>query len=185
MVAARRTSWSFALERAVEWAAELGVPLVVYEPLRLDYRWASDRLHRFVLDGMADTRAALAGRRGVAYFPWVEPTPGAGMGLLDALAAKARVVVTDDYPAFMLPAMAAGAASRLDVAVEAVDGNGLLPMRQPAGRVFPTAYAFRRHLQRTFGAGMPTAPSGRSSGRSSGCAACGAGRYRDSLSVRR
>ena len=158
MVAARRTSWSFALERAVEWAAELGVPLVVYEPLRLDYRWASDRLHRFVLDGMADTRAALAGRRGVAYFPWVEPAPDAGMGLLDALAARARVVVTDDYPAFMLPTMAASAASRLDVAVEAVDGNGLLPMRQPAGRVFPTAYAFRRHLQRTFGAGMPTAP---------------------------
>ena len=107
---------------------------------------------------MADTRAAFAGRRGVAYFPWVEPTPGAGMGLLDALAARARVVVTDDYPAFILPAMAAGAASRLDVSVEAVDGNGLLPMRQPAGRVFPTAYAFRRHLQRTFGVGMPTAP---------------------------
>jgi deoxyribodipyrimidine photo-lyase len=158
MVAARRTRWNFALERAVEWAAELGVPMVVYEPLRLDYRWASDRLHRFVLDGMADTRAALAGRRGVTYFPWVEATPGAGMGLLDALAARARVVVTDDYPAFMLPAMAAGAAARLDVAVEAVDGNGLLPMRQPAGQVFPTAYAFRRHLQRTFGAGMPTAP---------------------------
>ena len=78
MVAARRTQWNFALERAVEWAADLGVPLVVYEPLRLDYRWASDRLHRFVLDGMADTRAAFAGRRGVAYFPWVEPTPGAG-----------------------------------------------------------------------------------------------------------
>ncbi len=158
MVSARRTRWNFALERAVEWAAELGVPLVIYEPLRLDYRWASDRLHRFVLDGMADTRAALEDRRGVAYFPWVEPAPGAGTGLLDALAARARVVVTDDYPAFMLPAMAAGAASRLDVAVETVDGSGLLPIRQPAGRVFPTAYAFRRHLQRTFAGGMPDAP---------------------------
>jgi deoxyribodipyrimidine photo-lyase len=158
MVAARRTRWSFALERAVEWAAAFGVPLVVYEPLRLDYQWASDRLHQFVLDGMAATRTAFAGRRGVAYFPWVEPTPGAGVGLLDALAANARIVVTDDYPAFMLPALAAAAASRLDVSVEAVDGNGLLPMRQPAGQVFPTAYAFRRHLQRTFASGMPTAP---------------------------
>jgi deoxyribodipyrimidine photo-lyase len=158
MVAARRTRWNFALERAVEWAAEFGAPVVVYEPLRLDYRWASDRLHRFVLDGMADTRAALARRRGVAYFPWVEAAPGGGVGLLDALAARARVVVTDDYPAFMLPAMARTAASRLDVLVEAVDGNGLLPMRQPDGLVFPTAYAFRRHLQRTFGAGMPVAP---------------------------
>ena len=159
------------------------MPLVVYEPLRLDYRWASDRLHRFVLDGMADTRAALAGRRGVAYFPWVEATPGAGMGLLDALAARARVVVTDDYPAFMLPAMAAGAASRLDVAVEAVDGNGLLPMRAASRSGLPhclrlpsasAAHVRGWHAHRA---------SGRSSGRSSGRAAGGAGAYRDALSV--
>ena len=39
-------------------ADELRRPLLVFEPLRCDYRWASDRLHRFVLDGMAANRAA-------------------------------------------------------------------------------------------------------------------------------
>ena len=36
------------------WARRLRRPLVVLEALRCGYPWASDRLHRFVLDGMAD-----------------------------------------------------------------------------------------------------------------------------------
>ena len=51
MIAARRAEHSFALDRAVELAEELGKPLVILEALRVGYRWASDRLHRFVLDG--------------------------------------------------------------------------------------------------------------------------------------
>ena len=49
---------SFALDRAVGWARELGKPLVILEALRVGYPWASDRLHRFVLDGMADNVSA-------------------------------------------------------------------------------------------------------------------------------
>lgn len=36
----------------------------------------------------------------------------------------------------------------LGVRLEQVDGNGVLPLRA-ADRAFPTAAAFRRHLQRT------------------------------------
>ena len=79
MIAQRRVAWNFALERAAAWARELGKPLLVFEPLRVGYRWASDRLHRFVIDGMADNAARLAAR-GVAYFPYVEPSAGAGRG---------------------------------------------------------------------------------------------------------
>lgn len=50
MTACRRLGWSFALDRAVEQARRLGKPLVI-EPLRCGYRWANDRIHRFVLDG--------------------------------------------------------------------------------------------------------------------------------------
>ena len=157
MIASRRTRWNFALERAVEWATELGKPLLVFEPLRLDYQWASDRVHRFVLDGMADNQQALANRLGVTYFPWIETEPGAGKGLLAALASRAAVVVTDDYPAFFIPRMLEAAARQVTPRFEAVDGNGLLPMRQP-GQVFATAYAFRRYLQRTFAESFPVAP---------------------------
>ncbi|MGC8722662.1 MAG: deoxyribodipyrimidine photolyase [Acidobacteriota bacterium] len=145
MVGARRTRYNFALQRAAFWAAELGRPLLVLEALRCDYPWASDRLHRFILDGMAENRRAF-GRAGVTYHPYVEPAVGAGRGLLEALAAGAGVVVTDDSPAFFLPRMVASAAARVPVLVEAVDGNGLLPVRA-ADRAFPTAHAFRRFLQ--------------------------------------
>lgn len=49
MIAVRRTEWNFSLQRAEEWARELRKPLVVFEPLRCGYRWASDRLHQFVI----------------------------------------------------------------------------------------------------------------------------------------
>ncbi|MCE9596070.1 MAG: deoxyribodipyrimidine photolyase [Planctomycetes bacterium] len=146
MIAARRTRSNFALERAVEYARELGKPLFVLEALRCDYRWANARLHRFALDGMAANRAAFAARD-VAYLPYVEPERGAGRGLLAALAARAAVVVTDEYPCFFLPAMVAAAAKQLDVRLEAVDSNGLLPLAATSN-AFPTAYAFRRFLQK-------------------------------------
>ncbi|MEQ1564236.1 MAG: hypothetical protein ABMA64_01270, partial [Myxococcota bacterium] len=43
MTAARRTSGSFALDRAMAHARALGRPLLVFEPLRRGYRWASAR----------------------------------------------------------------------------------------------------------------------------------------------
>ena len=147
MIAARRSRYNFALSRAVEWALDLGRPLVVFEPLRCGYRWASDRLHRFVIEGMRDNAARLRSTR-VCYFPYLEPQPGEGSGLLAALAEHAALVVTDDFPAFFLPRMVASAARRLRVRVEQVDSCGLLPLRG-ADSAFPTAYAFRRYLQRS------------------------------------
>jgi len=146
MTAFRRLGWNFALERAADRARELGRPLVIFEPLRAGYPWASDRFHRFVLDGMADHARRLAGA-GVLYHPYVEPAPGQGRGLLEALAGRACLVVADDDPAFFLPRMVAAAALRLKVRMEKVDSNGLLPLRA-ADRAFTAAYHFRRFLQR-------------------------------------
>ncbi len=158
MVAFRRLTWNVALERAVWWARELGRPLVIFEPLRSDYPWASDRLHRFVLDGMADHLEALDGRKDVRYVPWVEAGRHQGRGLLAALAADAAVVVTDDFPAFFIPKMIEAAGEALTVRCEAVDGNGLLPVRQ-ADREFQTAYAFRRYLQQSLPAHLADPPA--------------------------
>lgn len=146
MIAARRRGWNFALQRAVERAREMGKPLVVLEALRCDYPWASDRLHRFILDGMADNAAAFRGSPAF-YYPYVEPAKGAGKGLLAALAERCCLVVTDEFPAFFLPHMVAAAAAKVPVRLEQVDGNGLLPLRT-ADHDYPTAYAFRRFLQK-------------------------------------
>jgi deoxyribodipyrimidine photo-lyase len=146
MIAARRLRSNFALQRAVELALELGRPLIVFEPLRCGYARASDRLHAFVLQGMGDN-AGDAAATAATYFPYVEPAAGAAGGLLAALAARAAAVVTDDAPSFFLPRMVAAAATRLDVRLEAVDANGLYPLRA-TDRVFQTARSFRAHLQK-------------------------------------
>ncbi|MBK9037544.1 MAG: deoxyribodipyrimidine photolyase [Myxococcales bacterium] len=159
MIGARRATASFALDHAVARATALGLPLLVFEPLRVGYRWASDRMHRFVLDGMAANAAAFAAA-GVTYYPYVEPTPGAGRGLLAALAARAAVVITDEQPGFFLPAMVAAAGRQLDGRLELIDGVGLLPLRAH-GRAFATAAAFRWHWQKVLGAHLGHGPSPR------------------------
>lgn len=157
MIAARRLGWNFALDHAMARCRELGKPLLILEALRCGYRWASDRHHRFVLEGMAEHRARLAGGP-VAFYPYVEPAPGAGSGLLEALARDAALVVTDEFPCFFLPRMVEAAAKRLPVALEVVDGNGLLPMRA-APAAFGRAYDFRRFLQRNLVAHLAEQPA--------------------------
>ena len=44
MVANRRLTYNFALQRAVEWCVELQKPLLILEALKCDYEWASLRL---------------------------------------------------------------------------------------------------------------------------------------------
>ena len=83
----------------------------------------------------------------ILYYPYIEPKMDEGKGLLQALAGKACVVITDDYPEFFLPKAVESASRQVTVLMEKVDSNGLLPMRA-ADRIFPTAYAFRRFLQK-------------------------------------
>ena len=99
MTACRRTTWNFSLQRAVEWSVELRKPLLILEALRCGYRWASDRIHTFFIQGMVDNRSALRRKR-VMYYPYVEPGRGGGQGLLAALASLACVVISDDFPCF-------------------------------------------------------------------------------------
>jgi deoxyribodipyrimidine photo-lyase len=149
MTASRRPRYNFALDRAVDLAAELGKPLVVLEPLEIGYRWANARHHRFVIEGMRDQAAAFR-TAPATYYPYVEPAPGRIAGLLETVGALAAVVVTDDYPTFHGPRVLA-ACGRLPVRVEAVDSNGIIHLRA-TGEAFHTAYAFRRFIHRALAA---------------------------------
>ena len=146
MTSARRLGFNFGLERAVAHATELRRPLIILEAIRCGYPHASDRLHAFVMDGMAEHARGLL-TSPVRYYPYVEPAPGAGSGLVAALAQHACVVVTDWFPAFFLPRMTASAARQVDCRMEAVDSNGVLPVAA-AGRAIPMAHGFRAHLQK-------------------------------------
>lgn len=156
MIAARRTHDNYALDRAIEQCQALGLPLVVLEPLRAGYLYASDRFHRFVIDGMADNAAAFA-RAGIAYHPYVEPEAGHGRGLLQAFAKEAALVVTDDFPCFFLPRMVKAAGEKLRVRLEAVDSNGMMPIRAHDKACF-RAFDFRRFVQKNFAAHYANLP---------------------------
>ncbi|HEY7497963.1 MAG TPA: hypothetical protein VH740_05610 [Vicinamibacterales bacterium] len=147
MTSARRLGWNFGLQRAVDLALEHRRPLVILEALRCDYPGANDRLHRFVIDGMA-SNAREASRTRARYYPYIEPAIGHGSKLLATLAVDACVVVTDWYPAFFLPRMATAAARQVDVRLEAVDSNGLIPLAAH-GREFTAARFYRAFVQRT------------------------------------
>lgn len=157
MIANRRPYYNFALDHAVAEASRLHTGLVVLEALHLGDPWASDRLHTFVVQGMAANARAF-GRTGARYMPYVESRPGAGEELLGTLSRRACLVVTDRYPAYVPPRMVATAAASLTVRIEAVDTCGLLPL-DAAAHAFPSAYAFRRFLQKVLPAYLEDFPS--------------------------
>lgn len=146
MISARRLGWNFGLQHAVDWAVRLRKPLVIVEALRCDYPYASDRLHQFIFDGMVVNRKAAAKSRAL-YHPYVERKPREGSDLLPTLAADACIVVTDWYPAFFLPRMIAAAGKKIDVALQAVDSNGLIPLAAHE-RAFTVARSYRAFMQR-------------------------------------
>ncbi len=159
MLAARRPSHNFALDRAIDWARTLSKPLLVLEALRVDYPYASDRFHRFVFDGMLDNLRSFQGTP-ARYYPYVETRIGGGRGLIESLGNAAAVVVTDEYPCFFLPQAVAAAGRKLSVRLEAVDSNGILPLAA-ADRAFTAAVHFRRHMQRSLRAALLDWPAPR------------------------
>ncbi len=146
MTAFRRTRSNYALQTARDLAKRLNKPLVVLEAVRVRYRWASDRFHRFIIEGMRDNATACA-ECDVLYYPYVEPQPGAGSGLLASLAEQACAVVTDDYPCFFHPRMLQVVSRSLPAALLAVDANCLMPLAA-AERTFTVAHSYRRWMQK-------------------------------------
>jgi deoxyribodipyrimidine photo-lyase len=145
---ARRLERSHALDYALERAAEMDKPLVVYEGLRLDYPWASQRLHRFILEGMVEN-VARARALGLNYWPFVETPENPARGLLRRLVVRAALVVTDDFPCFVVPGQSAALARQVDVPVVAVDGNGVVPLVR-LGAVVSAAAHLRPRVHRAF-----------------------------------
>ncbi len=149
----RRLERNHALDYALRCAGELGKPLVVYEGLRIDYPWASRRHHRFVLEGM-QANAARAAELGLSYWPFVETEKGQGRGLLRRLSARASLVVTDDFPCFIVPAQAEALARKVEVPVFAVDSNSVVPLSLLGPAVAAAAH-LRPRIHKAFAEAWP------------------------------
>jgi deoxyribodipyrimidine photo-lyase len=135
----RRLHSNHALDRALALAAEYQKPLVVYEGLKLNYPWASARHHTFILQGMRDNARA-AKDLGLAYWPFVETPEDSGRRLVRHLAADAVCVVTDDYPAYIVPAQNRSLAANCAAPVILVDGNSVVPLSRLGAAVGAAAH---------------------------------------------
>jgi deoxyribodipyrimidine photo-lyase len=149
----RRLERNHALDYAARCANELKKPLVAYEGLRLDYPWASRRLHRFALDGMRANRATAA-KLGLNYWPFVETPKAPARGLVRRLAERAALVITDDFPCFIVPDQSEALAGSVEVPVFAVDSNGIVPLSLLGAPVSAAAH-LRPRLHKAFADAWP------------------------------
>ena len=147
MISARRSEWNHGLEHAINLSKERNLPLVVVEPLAIAHRWANDRSHTFVIQGMMCNKNAFE-ESPITYMPYVETRPGEARGLLEKWMEYADVMVIDDFPVYHPRRVLEIAISIGKCDVHCVDSNGFISMRGQ-NRNFTTAYSLRRHLHKT------------------------------------
>lgn len=137
MQSTHRAHDNFALNHAIEAANTLGLPVLVYHGLRPDYPWASDRLHTFILEGVADLIPAFAAR-GIQYAFHLDPGPAGAGGVIPdrpgasplvSLARRAALVVSDYFPTFIVPRQLRALAARVETPLVAVESATVVPLR--------------------------------------------------------
>jgi deoxyribodipyrimidine photo-lyase len=128
----RRAESNDALNFAVEQADERGLPVLVYEGLRYDYPHASDRIHTFVLENARELRKRLH-QRGIGHAFYLERNRRDRRKIVKGLLKRAALVVTDHYPAFIVPGQnrsLARLAEAEGVTAVAVDSCGVIPLAE-------------------------------------------------------
>ena len=123
----KRAHDNHALKYAIECANERKLPLVVYEGLKFYYPWASDRFHTYILEGVAEKRAAFE-KLGIKYVFYLQQDKHAPKQIVAKIAEHAALLVTDDFPCFIIPKHNAAIVEKAEIPVYAVDSNGIIPM---------------------------------------------------------
>lgn len=134
-----------ALELAAELAERLHLPLLVLSTLAGSHPYLSDRHAAFVLEGMRDFAFELAAI-GVPFAASLDASVRPDESL-DHIAARASVIVTEDFPAAPFPSWMASIARRFSRPLVAVDTACVVPMNRVDG-VFDRAFAFRDATER-------------------------------------
>ncbi len=123
----KRAHDNHALKFAIEQANERKLPLVVYEGLKYYYPWASDRLHTFILEGVEEKRAAFE-KLGITYVFYLQKDKSSPKQTVKKIAQDAAILVTDDFPCFIIPEHNAAIVEKAKIPVYAVDSNGIIPL---------------------------------------------------------
>ena len=148
MIATRRFNYNAALEYAAKLAENYGKPLLVVEEISTSHKFANDRITSFVIQGMVENTSIFK-EHNIRFIPWVETPLSGPMGLLNTLAKRACLIVTDDFPTYYPLSATKAAGKSLNRKVIAVDSNGVFPMSWTSS-AFSTAHSFRRFIHANF-----------------------------------
>ncbi|MCH8567673.1 MAG: hypothetical protein LAT67_05390 [Balneolales bacterium] len=144
----RRFHYNYALEYAVAWANKLNKPLLVFEGLSCDYPWRTARTHWFIMEGMREHQQ-LADEKNYSYYGFLEENAGEYQSLFREFAKKSALVVTDEYPVFIMRKRNETLPAELPVPYYTVDSNGIIPLGHTEGAPY-SAYIFRKTMQKKF-----------------------------------
>lgn len=133
-----------ALDTAISIANRMGSTVLVYQGLSENYPYASDRHHRFIMEGAIDVAKELRAK-GVRYAFHLE-RPGHRHPVLKQLGNQASLVVTEHFPTPPMRAWTVSLGNSINTPIWQVDTSCLVPMSKSHGR--PTrAFKFRQDHQ--------------------------------------
>ena len=135
-----------ALIYAIRLANDLKLPLVIYEGLKYYYPWANDRIHTFILGGVEEKRKAFE-KLGLRYVFYLQKDKNSPMQTVARLEKDAALVVTDDFPCFIIPQHNERISAKANVPVFAVDSNGVIPTSKFEKEEY-AAYTFRPKIRK-------------------------------------
>ncbi len=126
MQSTQRLHENWALRHATLEADRLGKPVVIYQGLNPHYEYASDRVHAFVIANAAEL-ARRAETLGYTYLFHLRERIDGDARVLDRLARRATLVVTDAFPTAGIAERSARVAARTGCRMVAVDSHGVVP----------------------------------------------------------
>ncbi len=148
MQAYRRLNYNHALEYANHLSHKYKKELVIFEGIRSNYPWNSERIHQFILEGIKDNYEK-AKELGINYFSYVETDKEISKNILIDFSKKACAVITDDFPCFIIPNHIEKFAKQIGVKLFAVDSNSIIPISK-YGEVSATARGLRTRIHKNF-----------------------------------
>ncbi|MBC7844668.1 MAG: deoxyribodipyrimidine photo-lyase [Gemmatimonadaceae bacterium] len=126
MQSSHRFEENWALRLATLEADRIGKPLIIYQGLNPHYEFASDRTHAMIVGNAIELhqRAKLLG---YAYLFHLRQRVADDNRVIDRLAARAAMVVTDAFPTAGIDARSARVAARVQCRMLAVESHAVVP----------------------------------------------------------
>ncbi|MBM3907499.1 MAG: deoxyribodipyrimidine photo-lyase [Gemmatimonadetes bacterium] len=126
MQSTHRLEDNWALRFAVREADRLGLPVVIHQGLDPTYEHANDRIHAFILRNAREL-ARRAERLGHRYQFVLRRRRADDRRVVDRMAARAALVVTDDFPTAGIAERTQRFAARCECRVVAVESHAIVP----------------------------------------------------------